>query len=766
MGRFLKAALSLSLVLFCLISCSGEKQPGKPSVLLVTVDTMRADRIGAYGCRDVETPNIDRLAGDGVLFARAYSAVPLTLPSHATILTGLYPPGHGIRNNGNYRLPEEAVTMAEVLRGAGYATAAFVGAFVLDSQFALDQGFDLYHDSFLNIDAASGPFTYAERRAGEVTGLAAEWLGKVKEPFFLWVHYFDPHYPYAPPPPFDERYRDAPYLGEIAYADACFGSLLGALEKKGKRGNTLVILTSDHGESLGEHGEESHGVFLYEAPVRVPLVMAMEGVLPEGSRIEGDASLADIFPTVLDVLGIAVPPTVQGRSLLPLLGGGPSGESPLYMETLLPLENFGWSEVKGLVSGRYKYLRVPETELYDLAVDPAESMNIARREPGLAARLDSLLSQLESGYAREAPSAAFRQMDEETRAKLESLGYVWRSPALAGSAKPDPKKMIRIVAETEAAKRLFEEGRFDDAARVFEGILVRDPGNVTAHNLLGMVLSRAGDTEGAVTHWRKALELSPGYLETYRNLGALLREKGDLDASAALLGEALAQNPEYTKAHLELGLTLREMGKRKEARAEFTRALELDPDFAQTYVFLGALSRESGDTDSALYYYRGALARDTTSIEARRSAAKLLQRKGEVSESLRHFGWVARRENDAPSYVDLGKALERAGKGEEAAGAYRQAVRLDSLAVEAYNNLGIALFKLGRYEEAEESLKKAAGLSPDYAEPHFNLGNLYRRTGRTEEAIQSYSRFLDLWKGDEETRKRAFETVEQLRGGG
>lgn len=766
MKRFLGAALVFLPVLFLFGSCARERGLAKPSVLLVTVDTMRADRIGAYGCRRVETPAMDGLAAEGVLFSRVYSAVPLTLPSHTTIMTGLYPPGHGVRNNGNYRLPDEVVTLAEVLRDAGYTTAAFVGAFVLDSQFSLDQGFDYYHDSFLNIDAASGSFRYAERSAEEVSRLAIEWLDKASAPFFLWVHYFDPHQPYSMPPPFDERYRSDPYLGEIAFVDRCLGNLLGALKEKEGRGNALVVLTSDHGESLGEHGEESHGVFLYQAPMRVPLIMSMERLLPQGSRVESEVSLADIFPTVIDILGLPLPGNVQGRSLLPLMRGGMGGERPLYMESMLPRENFGWSEVKGLVSGRYKYVRVPQAELYDLASDSAESMNIAARDTALAARLDSLLSVLEVEYAAAAPQGTFQEMDERTRENLESLGYVWHSPSGEAEGKPDPKAMIRIVAETEAGKRLYEKGLYEDAARVFEGILERDPGNITAHNLLGMVLTKTGDTDRAIIHWRTVLDLSPEYIETYRNLGAQLREKGDLEASLAVLGEALAKNPEYTKAYLEMGLTCRAMGKWEEARRHFARALALDPDFVQTYIFLGGLFRESDDPDSALFYYRGALASDSTNSEARRAAAKLLMKKGELAESIRHYRWVARTVDDSPSYVDLGIALDRAGMGNEAVGAYEQAVSRDSLSFEAHNNLGVALFRLGRYGEAEESLLRAMRLKEDYAEPYFNLGNLYHKSGRREEALGAYTRFLELWKGDEGTRQKALEIIEKLKPAG
>jgi arylsulfatase A-like enzyme/Flp pilus assembly protein TadD len=763
MRSFTYAAV-LTLVLFPVLSCSRDQGPEKQSVLLVTVDTMRADRVGTYGCREVDTPHMDRLAREGVLFSRAYSAAPLTLPSHATIMTGLYPPGHGIRNNGNYRLPSGIVTMAEVLKGEGYATAAFVGAFVLDSQFALDQGFDLYHDSFLNIDAGSRALRYAERNAGEVTALAADWLAKTKGAFFLWVHYFDPHHPYDAPPPFSERYRSDPYLGEISYTDSCLGILLDALARTENGGHALVVLTSDHGESLGEHGESSHGVFLYEGPMKVPLIMKMEGKLPEGSRMEEPVSLADVFPTILDALAIPPPVPVQGRSLLPAILGRERRERQLYMETMLPYENFGWSAVQGLVRGDFKYVRVPRRELYNISTDPGESVNLAASESGLTTTLDSLLARSVEEHTRKEAQGAPHEMSEEARERLESLGYVWSTTAGTGE-RPDPKLMIRIVEETEAGKRLIERGGYEDAARIFRGILERDPGNVTAYNLLGMALSKSGDTEAAIAQWKKAIELSPRYLETYRNLGGVLRERGEYDASLSYLQQALGMNPEYTRAHIDMGLTYMSMGKPAQARRQLGRALELEPGFAEPYLFLGGLFMESGDTDSALHFYRGALACDTTSVEPRRMIAKLLLSRGEVGEAIGHLQRIARARDDAPSLVDLGIALDRAGRGEDAVLAYSEAVKRDSLSWEAYNNRGIALFRLGRDREAEENFIRAAGLKADYAEPYFNLGNLQRRAGRTEEAIQSYTRFLELWSGDEETRKKTREIVERLRTG-
>ncbi|MFQ6103897.1 MAG: tetratricopeptide repeat protein [Candidatus Glassbacteria bacterium] len=762
----LLSRLTLIPCILSLLLCCSRAQEGKTvNLLVITLDTTRADKLGAYGCTEIKTPNIDRLAKSGVLFTRAYSSVPLTLPSHATIMTGMYPPGHGVRNNGNYRLPEGVTTLAELLSEAGYRTAAFLAAFVLDSRFGLDQGFKLYHDSFLNLESKAQTFEYAERDAGRVTELAVDWLKDARSPFFLWVHYFDPHHPYIPPQPYGDKYRDAPYLGEIAYTDHCVGTLLDALKETGLGDRTLIVLTSDHGESLGEHLESSHGVFLYEGPMRVPLIMTLDGVLPAGRRVDDYVSLADILPTVCEVLDINVPDQVQGRSLLDVIRGVEKQETPLYMESRYPVENYGWSEITGLLWQGWKYLRVPEPELYDIEADPHEQRNLAGENHEMLTALDSLLSRTEGHISTAVGAQALHQMDEDARKRLESLGYVWNADGGSTEEEADPKKMIGIMSETERGMVLFSEGNTEEAARVFEGILELDPGNITAHNLLGLILYKLGEPEEAMLHWKRVIKLNPGYVETYRNLGSVLRKMGRLEEARDAFLEAVRLNPDYTEAYVELGVTYKRMGRDLEAREQFLKALELDPDFLQSHLFFGNLLKDAGQLDSALVHYRHVLSIDSSHTEARRQAAKILMRKGDFKGALEHFKYVADVIGDLESYIELGIAYDRAGMGEEAVEVYRKAVAIDSLSSRVYNNLGIALFRLERFEEAKTNLRKAVSLKEDYAEAYFNLGNVYRKLGRTEEALQSYKSFLKLRRGNEEAAGRARELIRQLEGG-
>jgi len=758
--------IEVLLFLFLVLGCSGEVREDRYNLLIITIDTTRADRIGAYGCVDIETPSIDGLAERGVLFSRAYSPVPLTLPSHSSIMTGLYPPGHGVRNNGNYRLPVGIKTMAEVFSEAGYSTAAFIGAFVLDSQFGLDQGFHLYHDSFLEIDRETRSFEYAERGAGEVTELAVEWLSRTSDPFLLWVHYFDPHHPYNAPEAFRDRYPGDPYLGEIAYTYHNIGLLLEALENRNKLENTLVVLTSDHGESLGEHQELSHGIFLYEASMRIPLILVLEGVLPSGHSVEGYVSLTDIFPTVCDIMGVIVPEEVHGRSLLNLIRGAETGDVPIYMESLYPFENFGWSPITGVLSSGLKYLRAPEPELYNVEADPHELTNLAQHEKRRIVVLETLLGDLERRYSSSASGKAVSGMDEKTRRRLESLGYVWSQEKAGTAVKVDPKSKIEIVSEVDWGMRLFNKGQKHEAALLFEKILESDPGNVTAHNILGMILSDAGDQNGAIQHWRQVLELNPGYLETYRNLGTVLRERGDLGEAVNILQKALDLNPQYTKAHVDLGLTFQKQGDVSRARKSFSRALELEPNFLQAHIFLGTILKEEGILDSAYRHISYVLSRDSSNVEVRRQAAQILIDAGDVGAAVDLFCHVAEVEGDISFLVELGIALDRSGDREEAVQIYRKAAAVDSTSPEVHNNLGIALFGLDHFDEAESSFKKAILLEENYAEPYFNLGNLYRKTGRDVEAVRSYRGFLEVWQGGENVRQRVVELIERLEAPG
>ena len=713
-------------VFLLIMGCSGRDPRSPLNVLIITMDTTRADALGVYGCKSILTPSADRLAREGALFTQAYAPVPLTLPSHCTLMTGLYPPGHGVRNNGNYSLGD-VTTLADLLSTEGYSTAAFVSAFVLDSQFGLARGFDSYFDSFSEeVGERQGYFGCVERGGDEITDLACEWLESSQQPFFLWLHYFDPHYPYQPPAPFDSLYNN-PYLGEIAFVDSCIGRVLEKLEKQGFSERTLVVLTSDHGESLGEHGENSHGLFLYGATTRVPLIMRLSSVVSPGVRIDDCISLADVLPTVCDILGVDVPEEVQGRSMTSLFSGDSGADVPVYLETLVPLENFGWSEITGVIHRGWKYYRVPYPELYNMAEDPGETLNLSHDQARIRMEMEDLLSDLEKDLSLNRAISSRIEPDSETRKKLEQLGYVW-NPTPGDGEKIDPKLMVQIVNQMEQALLYVNTGKFEGAEGIFQSVLEIDPDNIMAHNHLGALYLITGRENEALSHWRKVIELNPQFADARRNLARLLRGRGSYD----------------------------------EAAIHFRVLLDLNPRDVKSLTQLGIIAMEKGELERALFLFDRANSIDSTSVETRENLASVLRRSGRVDESTGHLEWVLEHKKDAPSSINLARAYHTLGRYEEAVDGFTKAIELAPLSFKAYNDRGISLLELGRFDDAEVSFKNAITIRKNYAEPHFNLGNLYRQTGKPKEAGESYRRFLELWQGSETMREKVTRALENL----
>jgi arylsulfatase A-like enzyme len=395
------------------------KKTSDLNVLLITIDTIRADRVG-YSGAEIETPNLDSLAYGGARFMNAVCQVPLTLPSHASILTGTNPTYHQIKGNGPFYLDEEFTMLPEILKERDYLTAAFVGSYVLDSEFGMSQGFEFYDDDFLTPD-----FFVKERKAEDVFNSVAEWLGKnYGEKHFIWVHYFDPHDPYKPPPPFDTKYKTRPYEGEIVYTDVYVGKLIDLLKTKGIYDNTIVIIVGDHGEDLFDHREPTHGIFLYDSTIKVPLIFHGPGIIPKGLSIEKQVRTIDIFPTVLDILKIDIPTFCQGESLVPVLEGKKVKQlEESYSETYYPLTSYGWSELKSIRTDKWKYIHAPEQELYDLVNDPKEKRNVIEENKKVARNLTKKLENMEKRTSSGAKSKT-RELTQQDEEKLRALGYV------------------------------------------------------------------------------------------------------------------------------------------------------------------------------------------------------------------------------------------------------------------------------------------------------------------------------------------------------
>ena len=553
------------------------------NLLLITLDTTRADHLGCYGHGAGATPNLDRLAARGVRFDHAYTPVPMTLPSHATILTGVYPPGHGVRANGEFRLPGDARTAAEILREHGYTTAAFVSCFVLDARFGLDQGFEVY-DFTAERAPASHTGGHPERSARSVTEAALRWLRAraAGRPFFLWVHYFDPHAPYEPPPELAQRFPGDPYLGEIAAMDAEIGRLLDGLEAAGAASRSIVVAAGDHGESRGEHDEVFHAATIYQGAVKVPFIVAAPGAAGEGVVVDGGAvSLVDLLPTVLDLLGIDDPEAAvaaDGRSLC-----GPAGgpDRIVYLETMDTYISRGWAPLVGACRAGDKLIRAPRSEYYDLRADPREVHNLlagASTLPDGARELDRFLDAYLAGKpGPQEVVAAAQPMDAETRANLEALGYLTEEPPERSLAEaPDPKDMLPLMHLLRDARQALAAGRIEQAESDLQALLARSPRDRAALSMLGQVHLARGRYAEAELAFRARTEIRPDAVGLALLANALMLQNRFADAEQAL-DQAAALEPDNGAVPFARGDLRLMQGRPDEAIALYTRAGEIDP---------------------------------------------------------------------------------------------------------------------------------------------------------------------------------------------
>ncbi len=597
---------------------------------------MRADRLGAYGYAAATTPNLDRLAAVGVRFAQAQAAAPLTLPSHATILTGQLPPRHGMRQNGAPLAGPGLATLAGHLAAAGYRTGAFVGSFVLDRRFGLAEGFEVYDDE-VERDVSGTPGLEAERPGREVVDRARAWLAEETggRPFFAWVHLYDAHAPYEPPEPFATAHPGRPYDGEVAAVDAEVGRLLEQLQTLHLTEQTVIAIAGDHGEALGEHGEPTHGVLLYEASLRVPLILSAPRLLPAGWVVEEPVGLTDLAPTLAALAGHPWPGEREGRDLSRALRARQDPpRSDLYAETLYPTL-FGWSDLASLRRGERKAIAAPHPELYDLGRDPSELANLWRKGEG-----GDLLARLEELHREAAPAVATGSLDEETRAKLESLGYVAPSVTPTGGGEEpvegaaDPKDRIALFRELETARQEMGEGRLDDAVERLAPIVEADPANPVFRGTLAEARRRQGDREEAIALYRQAVADNPADSEGWYNLAVTLQEAGRPGEAIVALTEVLRRAPAKPEAVNALGIALSLTGKLDEARNAFARATELDPENAKAWNNLGNVERDRGRLAEAETAYRRATeiapdypdpwnGRGTLAVEAKRPADAL-----------------------------------------------------------------------------------------------------------------------------------------------
>ena len=670
------------------------------NVLLVTIDTLRADALGAYG-GGAATPALDKLAAEGVRFDFAHAQAVVTLPSHASVLSGRYPFEHGIRDNLGYRFPPDMRTAATLLKGAGYATAAFVSAFPLHSRFGLNVGFDVYDDRFGETRAPT-EFVMPERPAAAVVPLARAWIAARAEAgrsgWFLWLHVFDPHAPYRPPPPFDTQYAGRPYYGEVAATDAALAPLFDDVRQLAA--STLVVVTADHGEALGDHGELAHGLFAYESTLRVPLILAELGqgtrraqrspgigffaglaafaFQPAGGEISSVAARhIDILPTILEATGQPAQSDLPGRSLLPAAerqrGAAPR---PSYFEAMSAMLNRGGAPLTGVAVDRDKLIDLPIAERYDLAADPAEQTNLAGRVPERDRTLAARLRELNA-----LPAGQRRAESADAIARLRALGYVaGQAPAKDRyTDEDDPKRLVELDSAMQRAVEAFAARRTDEAVEIYRDVLRRRPDMAIAYRHLAFIEWQRGNPRAAVDVLQHALAARVTQPAVVAQLGAYL---SDIDrvADAIRLLEPLATSPDADSDTLNsLGIAFVRAGRRDDAQRVFERVVAIDPESSVPLENLGMLALERGDLAAAKQQFERAVAADPRSSRA---------------------------------HADLGVVALRAGDRITAIAEWKRAVELDPGNADALYNLGVTLTRDGQTDAARPFLEQFMRAAP------------------------------------------------------
>lgn len=655
--------------------------PGQPNLLMITIDTLRADRVSCYDSTHLKTPHIDWLAAQGVLFTRAFANTSTTLPSHSNILLGVSPLYHGVHENFYSIVHEDFLTLAEHLKAARYTTGAFVGAFPLDRKFGLDQGFDVYDDDFGH--RSSSNKQELERKAEDVVAKASHWMKSQTSPWFLWIHCYDPHDPYTPPAPYSEQYDQSPYDGEVAYVDAVLGTFFQDIRTGTRLEDTLVVFTGDHGESLGQHGEQTHGFFAYNTSIWIPLIISGPGI--KARKVEQAVSHLDIFPTVCDLLGLKKPEFLQGRSLVSAMRGRRLAERALYIESLSPYYNMGWAPLQGFISGGFKFIQSPLPELYDLEKDFEERENLAVGRD-LGAFKKRLVGIIKRDTSPEA-SQSGRRLDRESLEKLRSLGYI------GGSVAADTKKSYGPQADVKTLLPYFNQAKqamtLHQAGKTLEGI-----------NILKNIISERKDFDIAYAH------LATLYLEG----------QGKITEALEVLKRGFVNNPSSYELFYKYVSFLIRAGQSAKAieLATTARFRQMDYD-TDIWTTLGVAYQNTEDFDSARKAYEKALQID--------------QRYPIVYHNLGLMYFTLALKNKDPRALQ--KSLE----------SYKKAIEIDPEYAAAYKELGDAYLQTGNLEGGIYCLEKSLEIQPDQGPVIYNLGLAYFNKGDKKKALGYFSRF-------------------------
>jgi arylsulfatase A-like enzyme/tetratricopeptide (TPR) repeat protein len=675
--QLLRFGLVSSLLLA--LACSS---PPQFNILLVSIDTCRPDHLGCYGYRDSVTPNLDALASEGIVFENARSCVPLTLPSHVSMMTGLFPSRHGVHDNGAYVAAESLTTLAEKLQAHGYRTSAFIGAFPLESRFNLDQGFDYYGDYFDGPAHMGGPTAgtiasmSSERPADAVTAEFLAWFPRFgAEPFFSWIHYFDPHQPYEPPASYALRYPGHEYDAEIAFVDSCLGAVIAYLDNANLLERTIIVVTADHGEGLGDHGEDDHGLLVYDSTLRVPLIIRAPKELDFRGSVSLPIETVDIMPTILQLAGMEVEHAVDGISLVSVMRGESVGPRISYFESFMGRLHFGWSGLAGVTCGSWKYIHGSKPELYDIAKDPAETDNVFHAFPEVAALLREELFTFTSTWAPHTgtpPSA----ISAETRARLHSLGYTTTGKYLDSPYEffsgPSPQDQMPLFHLLTIARRHAYREEWAAAAAAYRHSLEGFPSNRDALMGLTLALVMTGDSDAALHAARHAVAVHPDQGDTWLALAMLHLGHG---------------HPVEAQAAAEMGLTV-------------------GAEPISAWLLIGQCAEANGDIDNAERAYRHAVAHDPCNIHAAMSLARILARTGARSDLERTLKQTAERHPLLPmAHYDYGTVLLRRNETKAAQRCFEHAIELCPAYANAHYALALLLHRQGNDSEALRHLR-------------------------------------------------------------
>ncbi|MCJ7581731.1 MAG: sulfatase-like hydrolase/transferase [Candidatus Aminicenantes bacterium] len=678
--RLQKQILFLSLAGLLIFSTS--VKGAELNLLLITIDTLRPDRLSCYNSPYVKTPQIDALAAKGVLFERAFAHDPLTLPSHVNILLGMTSLAHGVNENSKSVVAPEFETLAELLKSEGYSTGAFVGAFPLDSRFGLNQGFDVY-DDFYPSHSSPGK-AYNERPAEKTIQPALDWLSQQNEKWFCWIHIWDPHFPYSPPEPFATQFKEDPYSGEVAYVDQEIGKLLELVENKGWAEQTSVILTGDHGESLGEHGELTHSYFAYNSTIWIPLIITVPKI--KASRVEDFVSHVDIFPTVCDVLGIKKPSSLHGESLDPYLRGRTRKNSdPIYFEAMNAYETKGWAPLRGLILDGKKYFDSPIPELYDLEKDFNEETNLASATN--TASFKKKLEEIKESYSLPPQSQAQSQPNRDTLARLRSLGYVSAPVSQMKDTygpEDDLKTLLPLEQKYDLATSMRKDGNIPESVKLLDDIIKARKDFIKAYDLLYQIYISQGLLDEGLKILERGFLANPDNYMAISGYGIALIKQGKQEKGAQFLEEAITLFDKDTEVWDLLGVAYWILGDLERAQDRFEKALELDPEDAVVNVNAGSF-----------------------------------------------FMTMAKRTKSPP---DILRAVRN----------FRTAVASDPYLASARNGLGGALKMAGNNDEAIAHWERALEIDPSYALSAYNLAVVYLEKGEKIRALEYCQKYLSI----------------------